>query len=139
MTEKYSYGIELCYPDASYSQLAKYAIKISLVAAGTHFASLVGEGITKIIKPLFGGLPVSCDLIITDTNIEFRPKYLSSLFFENIEALSFPKIDIISVEKSFNFLILHNVVDVKLKDFSIKFYIVLTQLNTNEILERLRK
>lgn len=90
MPETWQVGVII--PEAEFSSLYRYAIGAWLTMGSPAVpgpANLVGEGITKLHRLIFGGIPVSGELTIGDNTIEIKtiPKWYYKLFAEgNLDA-----------------------------------------------------
>jgi hypothetical protein len=139
MYEKYWFGVNFCYPEGNLTGLWKFATKTALTLSGTPHAGLISGGIAKLYKPLFGGLPIDSSLIITDSYLEVKPNKFATFFADGIEKFTIPIHEVIGVDKTFNFAILHHVIKVQLRDTELKFFITAYSVSVGEIVRNLKK
>ena len=139
MYEKYWFGVNFCYPEGNLTGLWQFATKAALTLSGTPHAGLISEGIAKIYKPLFGGLPIDSTLIICDTYLEVKPNKFATFFADGIEKFTIPSQEVIDVNKTFNFAIMHHIIKVQLRDTELKFFINPYSVSVGEIVRNLKK
>jgi hypothetical protein len=82
------------------SSLARFISLYAFKSGGIPAGGMITNAMENVQKKIYGGIPVDCQLYITDTYIEFKPNLLIRLFTDNIASIKIPKSEIIDIKKS---------------------------------------